>query len=185
MVYHVSGESGLTVLKPHVSTHGKAWIYAVEDLVTGLLFGVKHDDFDFMIYTGENAKTFLSECYPNAFESVYRGRSCSVYELDDRDFMRGMTSWTKELVCDHEVPVLKEIPVEDIYRRLLSEESQGSLVIQRYREDAAYKKRISEHIVDRLIRFDAIKCLETDERFQKHYRGLIEALRDIMDGHLL
>lgn len=185
MVYHVSGVSGLKVLKPHVSTHGKAWVYAIENLVTGLLFGIRHDDFDFQIVTDENGRPILCECYPNAFESVYRGRGCSVYELDDKDFMKGMTSWKPELVCDHEVQVLNEIPVEDIYERLLAEESQGSLVIHRYQEDAAYKRRISEHIVDRLIRFDAMQHLETDKRFQKYYKRLIEALQDIMDGHLL
>lgn len=185
MIYHVSSVSGLTVLKPHVSTHGKAWVYAIENLVTGLLFGIRHDDFDFMIYTDENGRPVLRECYPNAFESVYKGRSCSVYELDEKDFMRGMTSWKPELVCDHEVPVLNEFFVEDIYARLLDEESQGNLVIHRYQEDAAYKKQISEHIVDRLIRFDAIQHLETDERFQKYYKRLIEALQGIMDGHLL
>ena len=88
-------------------------------------------------------------------------------------------------MSDHEVPVLNEIFIEDIYTRLLSEESRGNLVLHRYREDDAYKKRISEHIVDRLIRFDAFKHLETDERFQKYYKNLIEALQGIMDGHLL
>lgn len=184
MIFHVSATPGLNVLKPHVSTHGKAWVYAIENLVTGLLFGIRHDDFDFII-SDENGKPVVYECYPNAFERVYLGKSCSVYELDDRDFIRGMTSWTPELVSDHEVPVLNEIFIEDIYTRLLSEESRGNLVLHRYREDGAYKKRISEHIVDRLIRFDAFKHLETDERFQKYYKNLIEALQGIMDGHLL
>ncbi len=185
MIYHVSGVPGLKVLEPHVSTHGKAWVYAIEDLVTGLLFGVKHDDFDFMLYTDEKGRPVLWECYPGAFEGVYRGRGCSVYELDDRDFMRGMTSWSPELVCEHEVPILNEVPVEDIFARLLSEESQGNLVNYRYQEDMAYRKRISAHVVDRLIRFDAMGRLETDERFQKYYRSLIGGLQDVMDGHLI
>lgn len=185
MVYHVSGTQGLKVLTPHVSTHGKAWVYAVEDLVTGLLFGVRHDDFDFKIDTGDNGRPVVYECYPGAFGRVYMGRGCSVYELDGKDFLRGMTSWSPELVCEHEVTVLNEIPVEDIYARLLSEEASGGLVIHRYSEDAGYKKLISEHIVHRLILFDAMGYLKTDERFQTYFKNLIEALRDIMDGHLL
>ena len=40
MVYHVSATPGLAVLVPRRSSHGKAFVYAVDNLVTGLLFGV-------------------------------------------------------------------------------------------------------------------------------------------------
>lgn len=53
MLYHVSQTAGLSVLKPHLSSHGKPYVYAIENLVTGLLFGVKQDDFDFLIDTDE------------------------------------------------------------------------------------------------------------------------------------
>ena len=46
MLYHVSEKPGLKVLRPHASSHGRAYVYAVDDLVTGLLFGAGHDDFD-------------------------------------------------------------------------------------------------------------------------------------------
>ncbi|MDF2588581.1 MAG: hypothetical protein K0S41_2422 [Anaerocolumna sp.] len=44
MLYHVSNIHGLNTLEPKVSTHGKAYVYALEDSVTGLLFGVRQDD---------------------------------------------------------------------------------------------------------------------------------------------
>ena len=39
MLYHVSSTQNIKVLEPRVSTHGKAYVYAIENLVTGLLFG--------------------------------------------------------------------------------------------------------------------------------------------------
>ena len=54
MLYHVSQHRGLTTLRPQISTHGNAYVYAVDNIVTGLLFGAKKDDFDFFIYTNEN-----------------------------------------------------------------------------------------------------------------------------------
>ena len=53
MLYHVSQKTGLKALQPHVSTHKKAYVYAIENMVTGILFGAKQDDFDFIINTDE------------------------------------------------------------------------------------------------------------------------------------
>lgn len=186
MLYHVSNTAGIKVLKPRVSTHGRAYVYAIDNLVKGLLFGVRHDDFDLFIYTDrEGNNPTCCECYPGALERVYKGKSCSVYELPEDGFLHGMTSWTPEVVCEHEVAVEREIPVPDIYGRLLEEEQKGTLVIRRFENSAEYKKMISTHIVDRLIRFDAIKYIETDARFQKYFKDIIEALQGAMDGHLL
>lgn len=185
MVYHVSSTPGIRVLTPRVSSHGKAYVYAIESLVTGLLFGAKHDDFDFLLDTSADGIPELYECYPDAFRSVYQGKRCSVYELMDEGFVRGRTSWDPELVSETEVVVEREIVVDDLYSRLLHEQEKGNLLLHPYTDTPEYKKMISEHIVDRLIRFDALNHMETDMRFQKYFGPIIHALRSIMDGHLL
>ena len=38
--------------------------------------------------------------------------------------MRGMTSWSPELVSENEVAVIREIAINDLYLRLLDEESR-------------------------------------------------------------
>lgn len=185
IIYHVSPTRGIQVLSPRVSTHGKAYVYAIDNLVTALLFGARHDDFDFILCENDKGIPEVYECYPDAFARVYRGKSCSVYELRSDGFLRGMTSWKPELVCESEVDVEKEIVIDDLYTRLLDEQQKGNLIVHRYMDSTAYKKRISEHIVDRLIRFRALNRLETDPRFQMYYRQIIEALQSVMDGHLL
>lgn len=185
-VYHVSNTSGIRVLQPRVSTHKKAYVYAIDNLITGLLFGVKMDDFDFIVSTEEEDRPVVYECYQDAFRQTYEGRSCSVYELSEEGFVRGVTSWTPELVSEREVPVLRETAVPDLYNRLLEEERQGNLVVNRYRDTPEYKGEISRHIVDRLIRFQVLRGdWERDSRFATHYRSLIEGLLALMDGHLL
>ncbi|MCM1188261.1 MAG: hypothetical protein NC541_03070 [bacterium] len=186
MVYHISETPGIRVLTPKVSTHKKAYVYGVENLVTGLLFGVRQDDFDFMIYTDDEDRPHICECYPDGMRKKYAGRSCSVYELPEEGFLRGMTSWSAELVSPQEVRVERETAVPDLYQRLLEEEERGTLVIHRYQDSPEYRKMISEHIVDRLIRFDILKGdWEKDERFAGCYRPIIEALLSVTDGHLL
>lgn len=186
-LYHVSATAGLKVLRPYVSTHKMAYVYAIDNVVTGLLFGARQDDFDLMIFTDENSTPNVYECYPGAFQSVYQGKSCSIYELEDEGFQRGLTSWEPELVCGHEVEIKKEVAVADLYGRLLKEEENGAIVIYRYAFNDEYRKRISAHVIDRLIRFDVDldNCMEQDERFSNHYGELIRALRSAMDGHLL
>ena len=187
MLYHVSEKAGLKVLQPHVSTHRKAYVYAIENVVTGILFGAKQDDFDFIISTDENNKPIIYECYPDALNKIYQGKCCSIYELSDEGFQRGMTSWDPELVCECEVEVLREVVVNDLYERLLEEEQSGNLEIHRYEFSDEYRKKISAHIVDRFIRFevDLSKCQEQDERFSTYYKNIINALVSVMDGHLL
>ena len=182
MLYHISKTAGLKILKPHVSTHKKAYVYAIENVVTGLLFGAPQDDFDFII-SEENGVPIIMECYPDAFRLSFKDKKCSIDEIGDEGFMRGMTSWSSELVCESEVAVVRETVVHDLYSRLLDEEACGNLTVCRYEDTADYKRTISEHIVDRLVRFDAIYT--ENEKIKKHYGKIIDALKDIMDGHLL
>ncbi len=187
MLYHVSSQAGLKTILPHVSTHKKAYVYAIDNMVTGLLFGAKMDDFDFMISTDENGLPLVCECYPDAFQKVYQGKACSVYVVEDTGFQRGVTSWSAELVCEQEVKVTEEIVVEDLYQRLLLEEQHGNLKIMRYALHGEYRKKIASHIVDRLFRFqiDLSNCMERDVRFATYYKDTIQALVPIMNGCFL
>jgi len=153
-----------------------------ENVVTGLLFGAPQDDFDFII-SEENGVPIIMECYPDAFRLSFKDKKCSIYEIGEEGFMRGMTSWSSELVCENEVAVVRETVVDDLYSRLLDEESCGNLKVCRYEDTTDYKRTISEHIVDRLVRFDAVYT--ENEKIKKHYGKIIDALKDIMDGHLL
>jgi len=187
MLYHISKEAGLKTLQPHISTHQKAYVYAIENMVTGILFGAKQDDFDFMIDTDENDNPVIYECYPDALRSIYQGKGCSVYEVNEEGFQSGLTSWDPELVCESDVEVINEIMIEDLYQRLLEEEQKGNLKIYRYEFCEEYRKKISGHIVDRLIRFeiDLEKCMEQDSRISTYYKGIVQELIRVMDGHLL
>ena len=185
MLYHVSKNGGIQVLSPQVSSHGMAYVYAIENLTTALLFGARSDDFDFLIDENDLGIPELYECYPGAFNAIYNGKSCFVYEVEETGFIRGQTGWAPELVCPTEVVVSRETFVPDLYSRLLNEAKCGNLSICYYEDKPEYKALISAHLVDRMIRFDALDRFETDIRFQTHYRNLVLALRSAMDGHLL
>lgn len=131
----------------------------------------------------ENGIPVIMACYRDAFRLMFENKECSIYEINGEGFLRGMTSWSAELVCENEVVVINEISVNDLYSRLLAEEAKGNLIIRRYENNADFKSIVSEHIVERLIRFDAVYT--DNERIKKHYGKIIVALKNIMDGHLL
>lgn len=168
MLYHSSPKHNIKVLTPRPSTHGTPYVYAIDNPVTSLLFGVKHDDFDFCISTDDSGRPIIAECYPNALETVFSGKSCSLYELPDDGFMHGMTGWDAELVCENEVKVLNEISVEDVLSRLIDEERCGRLEIQRYSE--AREPEIIAHVTDRLERFsvNVPDFIKHDPRFRRY-----------------
>ena len=69
MLYHISKTAGLKKLKPQVSTHKKPYVYAIENVVTGLLFGAPHDDFDFII-SEENGIPVIMEFNKDKFLNI-------------------------------------------------------------------------------------------------------------------
>lgn len=183
MLYHISAEAGLRQLQPRRSAHGTAYVYAAKNLTTGLLFGAAHDDFDFII-DEENGIPSVSECWPGAFEAVFQGKSCSVYEVSEEGFCAGATGWDAELVSERAVSVRRELAVPDLYRSLLDAAAEGRLNLRRYRHTDAYRKKIAGHVLDRLIRFDVL-ARPAERRLEEHFGPLLDGLRVLMEGRLL
>lgn len=176
-LYHFSTVQGIKELEPRVSTHGKAWVYAIENPVTGMLFGVRQDDFDFMISNNENGIPVMEECYPGAFHFRYGERGCSMYTVSAETFLQGQTGWSPEWVSEETVPVLEECTIENLEQRLLLEAEEGNIIIHYYEESAEYKKRVSLHVADRILRFQLLSRPVLDERFERYYKNIIEGLK--------
>ena len=184
-MYHISSKSNLKVLFPKVSTHGTPYVYGVEDLSIGLLFVARKDDFDLILRTDNRGKAVVYECYKNSFEKIYKGVSCSIYEVEREGFVKGITGWEPEYVNDNRVNILTETYVEDLHSRLVREENEGNLTLHRYEDSLEYKSIVSDHIVDRLIRFKILDSQRIDERVLNHFGKIIEGLIDLRSGRYL
>lgn len=139
MLYHASRTPGLKELVPLVSTHGKAWVYAVTNPVTALAFGAPKDDFD-VLMDETNGVPALWECRPGALREIYGGKACSLYTVPEEGFLSGMTGWEPERVCPLAVPVLHEETVPDLYQRLLRAADDGACTVHFFREDSVYRQ---------------------------------------------
>lgn len=171
-VYHASPTPGLRTLVPHVSTHGRAYVYAIDSRVTALLFGAPKDDFDLLIDT-ERARPVVCECYPEALRKVYAGKSCSLYTLCGEGFLSGQTGWEAELVCEHPVVVLQEERIADLYRQILLAAQQNECTIRYYSEERAYQQMLKDELSERIAAFGITdEQRRQDPRFQKYFDKL-------------
>ena len=183
MLYHVSKTSDLKIIEPRKSTHKIPYVYAIENVDTALLFGAKKDDFDFIL-NEIDGKPVVYECYKDAFKEIYSNKSCSIYELDDEGFMKGKTSWEPELVSEHPTVVFREIKIDNLYDYLMEEVKADNIILNLYKSSKEYKSMISNHILDRIIRFEVLDRKIPDKLISK-FPKLINQIKKIKNGEYL
>lgn len=173
MLYHASHISGLKVLKPQVSTHGKAYVYAIKSKLMAMLFGAPKDDFDLLI-DAEDGKPVLYECYPDAIKKVYSKKSCSLYTLEETGFLDGMTGWEEELVCASPVSVVREDIIEDIYAQLMLAAREGECRIHFFEPSKEYLSFLREELQERVDAFGITEeYRKQDVRFVRYHNRLL------------
>lgn len=173
LLFHASKTARLKKLVPHISTHGKPYVYAIKNRLTALLFGAPKDDFDILMDESDG-KTTVFECYPNALYKIYYGKSCSLYTVKEDGFLSAQTGWKPELVCEHEVPVENEEIIADIYDEILAAVQNGDCVLHRYSDDEEYIKFIRDELSARITLFGLTKeQLQNDMRFVLYHNKLL------------
>ena len=156
-LYHVSSAPNLKVLEPHVSTHGKSYVYATSNLELALFFGSKKSagDFDGM-YGTEGDKPFFYEAYEGALKRRFDGATCYIYEVDPSTFEGGKTSFGCEMVSTEPVKVKNCTEVSNLYQHLLDLNEKGRIDLHFFEDTSEYKKLIHDHIVDRIVSFNIL-----------------------------
>lgn len=173
MLYHASKLHDLNELKPHISTHGKAYVYAIRSELMAMLFGTPKDDFDVLI-DAENGKVVLHECYPDALKTVYEGKSCSLYTVEEANFQEGLTGWDEELVCSVPVTVQSEKRIEDIYKQLMAEVEKENCEIHFFERSEEYLSFLRDELQERVDAFGIDEeYRKKDSRFIKYHNQLL------------
>lgn len=130
--YHCSPTSGLTVLEPRnpKSFEKPAMVYMTTLLPMALMYSVQNYEYTYG-YTKEG-QIYFEEYFPNALETLYRGKSASLYLCDPENTEN--TRIPNEVVSKTAVAVINETYIPDAYEALLEQERLGTLVIHRYHE---------------------------------------------------
>lgn len=152
-LYHVSTTPNLKILQPHLSSHGKPYVYATSNLDFALFFGGKNSDGDFDGITGiKQGVPYFFEAYEGALKKRFEGSKCYIYEVEASSFSRA-TSFRGEVVSEKPVKVLNCEEINDLYQYLLQQNANGKLELHFFENSKEYKEMINNHISDRIIRY--------------------------------
>ena len=173
MLYHASHREGLKELVPAVSTHGIIWVYAINNRLTALLFGVPKDDFD-IIMDEEDGKPVIYEVYKDAVRKLYEGKSCSLYTVSAEGFLKNQTGWEPKLVSENIVPVIREEKINNLYEEIRKAMEENQCIIYEYSEDEVYQWFLREEISERINSFGiSEEIMRTDSRFTLYINKLL------------
>ena len=130
--YHCSPTGGLTVLQPRKpeAFEKPERVYLTTLLPMALMYSVRNYEYTYG-YTKEG-QIYLDEYFPNALETLYRGKSASLYLCDP--VHTESTRIPNEALSEAPVPVIEETRIPDACEALLEQERLGTLVICRYHE---------------------------------------------------
>ncbi len=130
--YHCSPTPGIRVLRPAAPTaFGKPkGVYLATLLPMALMYGVRNYEYTYG-YT-KDGRIYLDEYFPDALETIYRGKSASLYICAPES--TAPTRIPNEAVSESDVAVVEEIRIPDVCEALLEQERLGALVICRYAE---------------------------------------------------
>lgn len=173
-IYHVSKTNGLSIIEPHICSHNKAYVYASYHLETSLLFGGElWTDWDFIYKRNYNAgELTLSETYPNIFQKTFKGKKCSVYELEDSGFLEGQTNMWDEIVSPNPAKVIREIKINDLAKEIKQLEKDNKIKVEFYSKTEEYKEKIKNHIKNLQI--------YSDIRDQKNASVILKNFKDFI-----
>lgn len=133
MIYYhgtpVTGLKCLEAAKPALFDK-PARVYLTTLYPMALLYGIKNYEYTYG-YTREK-QIYFSEYFPNALETLYRGKAASVYICLPEAAEPGRIP--NEYVSEQSVEILEEIRIPDVCEALLEQERLGNLIIQRYEQ---------------------------------------------------
>ena len=169
LCYHCSPTHGIQTLQPRTPLFSDKpqRVYLTTLLPMALLYGIQNFEYTYG-YTREK-QIYYEEYFPNSLEYLYSGKSASLYlcEVSDGE----PTRIPNEIVVSHEVPVVQEIVIPDVYQALLEQESLGALPIYRY-DALSPERRAANRKMEIRVILEA-KLLEEDSPYavymQTHY----------------
>lgn len=129
ILYHGSKLAGLRTLKPRVSSHGKAFVYASDNPLIALFFLGNWNDFMLNLAYGDDSTLELTERFPGAVRQVFEGATGFLYTVPGDTFTSGETRFEGERVSRQTVPVIGCQKIDSVYENLLMADGKSLRII--------------------------------------------------------
>lgn len=133
-VYHGSPKSNLKKITKRKSTHRQEWVYATFSKAIATIF-ISNKAGDLNYYLGgkgtKEEPVILVERKENMFKNIFN-MSGSLYSLSSKHFLANKTSWSTEVVCEHDEYVIKEEYIDNVYEKLLDLNNKKEISLYLY-----------------------------------------------------
>lgn len=153
-LYHGSPVSGLKVLRPEVSEHGKPYVYLSADMAAAALYAVRpvESPYNWYPYGFDWDRTLVyTEYYADALADIYREKTGFLYRCSGAGISENPTGIPGVYVSQAPVTVLEEQEIPDMLVWLLEQEKRGHLRIRRYSDLTREAKEQLEEMIAREI----------------------------------
>jgi hypothetical protein len=111
ILYHGSPDTGIKVFTPRISTHGKPYVYATQNMDETILYGAKWNDFMITCCSDD----VIVERYTGAIDALYKNRKGYIYILDVSTFHPIENNECGELVSEVPVDVIDRLIINNLY----------------------------------------------------------------------
>lgn len=173
MYYHGSKTTGIKIIKPNLSIHGKEYTYLTTSKVVALIYTVnaiesfyednnitKPSSFQPWYSYGFNKNLIpvIDEYYPNATYETYSNKSGYIYICKEPTEYTNETNIHCAITTPEEIVVIKEIYIPNVYEKLLEYEKEGLLKIRKYEETSKeYLDKIYSYITDDIKKYKLLE----------------------------
>lgn len=138
IVYHGSPIGNLKVIYPHISTHGKNYVYATEYKEMAFIYMQHWNDFILNVSFGKDGILEITERYMGAIDELYKGKNGYLYELCSDNFVKGLTGFEGEMISDKEEMVIHGTYIDDALSVIEELNKKGNIRIRYYPDKPDY-----------------------------------------------
>jgi len=150
MFYHASKTSGLTLLKPRVSNHGKPLVYLSEKRQNVLVYlsnaVEKHCKLLGLQHSGAykkwgsygftpNGILRIEEYYPNATIDTYKGEAGYIYSAEHIKSYSNQADIPFAVISGQEVHITGCEYIPDAYEAIREAAENGEIILQKYADN--------------------------------------------------
>lgn len=148
-LYHGSHLSGLTVLKPSLSNHDKAYVYLSDNATLALFYAynpIRRPGGFFPYWFDKHGTLLYDEYFPDQLRLIYAGHDGWIYHTDADSLPRlDKMPWVH--LSESPVPITHAEYIPDLYQAMLDAEKAGKFVFNRYESIPESQRDIHRRVV--------------------------------------
>lgn len=150
ILYHGSPVGGLTALQPHLSEHGKPYVYFSTNPNVALLYAVKPVPKPYSFYPfgfDTEGNPVYSEYFKDAFSVLYKGKTGYLYECSGLEKLENPTHISSAYTTESPVPVERVTEIPDLYTYFKKQEEQRRFTVKTFSQIGEKELRFARKAV--------------------------------------